>query len=421
MQPYGIGISASEARQALKKGDISILELVEAHVRRIEDVNGRINAVIYPMFEQALEQARAASKALKKNSDTGKLFGIPITLKDQFMVRGTPASCGLSNRTSKRMDQEDSLVSRLREEGAIILGKTNLPQLLFSHECEHAHYGRAKNPWNLERTTGGSSGGEAGIIAAGGSMLDLGGDMGGSLRVPAHCCGIHAIKPTSGRLPNDDTPPGLGYFAEFAGFEGFVVQPGPMARSVEDLKTMLDCFLYKPLKSMDSYIPHSWSPGSISPPDGLRIGIYTDNTYFPVSPAISRVVSAAAKNLEDAGLSVGLFIPPDPTEGMNIYMSLLSADGGQWIKNALNGEQPTSDVKSFMQLAGLPNSIRPGISKLLSLMGQKFASSSILNAGRLSVHKYWETTMRRTNYRTRFLESMNAQNIDLIRFSYQES
>ena len=129
----------------------------------------------------------------------GPLHGVPITIKDQFLVAGTPTTWGLPNQAGHRAEEDGPLVQRWRQAGAIILGKTNVPQLLYYAESDNPLYGRANNPWNLARTPGGSSGGEGAIIAAGGSPIGMGGDIGGSLRIPAHFCGLTTLKPTSGR------------------------------------------------------------------------------------------------------------------------------------------------------------------------------------------------------------------------------
>jgi fatty acid amide hydrolase len=189
------------ARQ-IAAGAITSAELVEAHIRRIEAVNPRLNAVVVTRFEQARAEAAAADEARRRGDPLGPLHGVPITIKECFHVAGTPSTEGVGRFASELVAHDAPLVARLRRAGAIVLAKTNVPQLLLMHETDNPVYGRTQNPWDLERGPGGSSGGEGAIVASGGSPLGLGNDIGGSIRFPAHSCGICGIKPTTLRLTN---------------------------------------------------------------------------------------------------------------------------------------------------------------------------------------------------------------------------
>jgi len=224
------GRGASELARLIRGGDVSARDVVEAHIRRIEDVDARLNAVVARRFEEALAEATRADDARARGEVLGPLHGVPVTIKDQFLVAGMPTTFGLPPRASHRADGDGPLVARLRQAGAIVLGKTNVSQLLFYHESDNPVYGRTNNPWNLDRTPGGSSGGEGAIVAAGGSALGLGSDLGGSIRIPAHFCGIAGLKPSSRRLSLLDTPAGIFFEQDVIGY-----QPGPLARTVADL------------------------------------------------------------------------------------------------------------------------------------------------------------------------------------------
>src|SRR5262245_27966182 len=176
----------------------------------------------------------AADERQARGEPLGPLHGVPVTVKECFHLAGTKATIGITSPAYQEPAIADGvMVSRLRRAGAIVLGKTNLPQLMIWHECDNPVYGRTNNPWDLGRTPGGSTGGEAAIIAAQGSPLGLGNDLGGSIRVPCHFCGIHGLKPTSFRLTR------RGSESTLKGFGAIVTQPGPMARSVDDLWLML--------------------------------------------------------------------------------------------------------------------------------------------------------------------------------------
>jgi fatty acid amide hydrolase len=406
-------VSATALAAAIREKRVSVSEVVAAHLARIQEWSD-LNAVIWPLFEQATKQAQAADAALAQGVQPGALFGVPMTLKDQYMLRGTPTSCGLAHRAEAIVDSEGPLVTRLREQGAIFLGKTNLPQLLVSHECDHGLYGAAKNPWDPARTPGGSSGGEAAIIAVGGSPLGLGCDMGGSIRVPAHCCGIVGLKPTTGRFPNDDTPLATGYFADLFGFEGFLPQPGPMARHVDDLKLAMDALLAQPIGGGLDAPPVPWSVGPIVEPIGLRIGIYTDNGFFAASPALRRLAREAGEALAARGLDVLPFDPPDPSDGIRLGLRLLVSDGAAWVRQALAGEAPISDVRSLLQISGVPTILRGPTAALLKALGQEHAAQSMRELRPCDAREYWRLCAERTRYRMRFVQAMNDAAIDVL-------
>src|SRR5437660_6870389 len=203
--------SATSLAQAIRDKRVSSQEVVEAYIHRIEAVNPQLNAVVQLTAETALTQARQADVALARGEITGPLHGVPITIKDSFDTRGVISTAGTKGRTSYVPQQDATAVARMRAAGAILLGKTNLPELSLAYESNNLIYGRTNNPYDLSRTPGGSSGGESAIIAAGGSPLGLGTDAAGSIRWPAHCCGIVGIKPTRGRVPMTGAfPPSVG-------------------------------------------------------------------------------------------------------------------------------------------------------------------------------------------------------------------
>lgn len=404
-------MSASEIHRAAVAGSVSVSDVVEAHIERIKATNDQLNAVIYPLFAEAMAQARAADAS---RSRKGRLFGVPMTIKDQYFLRGTPVSCGLAHRADAPVQKEGSLVSRLRAQGAVFLGKTNVPQLLISYECHHGLYGDAHNPWDSTRAPGGSSGGEAAIIAAGGSPLGLGGDMGGSIRVPAHCCGIFGFKPTTGRLPNDDTPLEAGFVAHLLGFEAWLPQPGPLARTVDDLKLALDALLDEPYEATADTPPVPWSTEPIDPPDGIRIGVYRDDGFLCASPAMRRLVGEAGDALGALGLDVQTFEPPDPAGAIELALELLGADGATWLKEALAGDEPSDDIRAVQQGARLPNLLRGPVSGLLRLLGQHHASRLVLRSGPRDSEAYWRMCGERTRYRSRFRRAMQEQGVDVL-------
>jgi amidase len=277
---------------------ISPVELVESHLARIAGQNPRINAFVTVFEDQARADAKLAEAAVMHGEVLGLLHGVPVTVKDSFDIAGQPTLCGSRFRLGHKAAHDATAVARLRAAGAIILGKTNTPEFLSSYETDNAITGRTNNPWNLERTPGGSSGGEAAAIASFCSAGGIGSDGGGSIRIPAHFCGIAGLKPTPGRIP------ATGHFPVMNHPGGLLSVAGPLARSAEDLR-----LLFAALAGYDSQDPFS-APVPLQPPTeaGLRVGVFEQFYRVPVDPEIRQAVRQAASVL------AGLMIPTEPFE-----------------------------------------------------------------------------------------------------------
>ena len=225
--------SARALARAIRARELSVREAVDACLARIEEVNPRLNAVVLIRGEEARREADEADAALARGEETGPLQGVPITLKDSHDTAGTVSTWGTPGRRNRIPEAHATAAGRLLEAGAILLGKTNTPEFTLSFETDNPIHGRTSNPYDTDRTPGGSSGGAAAILAAGGAALDLGTDTGGSIRLPAHFCGIAGIRPTTGRVPRTGHAIGPG------GLIDSLTQVGPMARFVEDLALAL--------------------------------------------------------------------------------------------------------------------------------------------------------------------------------------
>ncbi|MDH3743056.1 MAG: amidase family protein, partial [Hyphomicrobiales bacterium] len=192
--------SASDLALAIREKEISSIEVIEAHLNRIEAVNAGLNAVVTNLAETALDAARLADQQIASGADTGPLHGVPFTIKDVFDLAGTATTMGIVELKDKMPATDTPVVAHLKKAGAIPIARTNVPDIGVRWHTDNDLYGATLNPWDRARTPGGSSGGEAAAIATGMSPLGIGGDMGGSLRFPAQCCGIAALKPGFGRI-----------------------------------------------------------------------------------------------------------------------------------------------------------------------------------------------------------------------------
>jgi amidase len=293
---------------------ISPVELIEAHLRQIEHRNPSLNAFVTVMAGEALREARDREAAALRDEPLGLLHGVPVTVKDSFDVAGQLTEVGSRLRAGHRAVRDAAAVSRLRAAGAIILGKTNTPELLACYETDNFVTGRTNHPLDAERTPGGSSGGEAAAIAAFCSPGGIGSDGGGSIRVPAHFCGIAGLKPTPGRIGATGHFPSLG---NPGGLTGVV---GPMARSAQDLR-----LLFSALAGYDPQDPFS-TPMPLRVPDltGTRIGVWKQFYDVPVAREIRETVHKAAAALAGLGFPVDAFQPEGLERAPNVWAFLFS-------------------------------------------------------------------------------------------------
>ena len=332
--------SAKSLAHEIQNKKVSSEEVVNAHLQRIEEVNSKLNAVVQLTAERAQAEAREADAALARGEIKGPLHGVPMTLKDSLDTAGVISTGGTKGRVAFVPVEDATVVARLRGAGAILLGKTNTPELTLAGETDNLVYGRTNNPYDPSRTPGGSSGGAGAIIAAGGSPLDMGSDTGGSVRLPAHFCGIAGIKPTSGRVPRTGhiIPYGLGAIDS-------LTQIGPMARFVEDLTLALPI-----IAGPDGRDP-AIIPMRIGDPAGvelrsLRVAVHISNGIMDPTPKTADVVKAAAKALSDAGIAV----EEDRPEALAMVpdLNIIGADARAWTRRLLR-KYGTTEVHPWLQ------------------------------------------------------------------------
>jgi fatty acid amide hydrolase len=404
-------MSAGELAGAIAAGTVTSREAVEAHIQRIRAVNPDLNALIFPRFDEARAEAAEADARHGRGEPLGPLHGVPITVKDSFDVAGLPTVVGLPSRTGHRAGADSPLVARLRAAGAIILGKTNVPQMLLYNETDNPVFGLTRNPWDQGRAPGGSSGGEGATIAAGGSPLGIGSDIGGSIREPAHACGIHGLKPTTGRL----SLAGEADSWLFAGQEAILAQPGPLARTVADLALAMEILTAPGQERFDPAIPPvPWRDPAEVRLSGLRVGFYTDDGFFPAAPALRRAVREAAEALRLEGAAVEPFTPPDVAEAMRIYFGVLGADGGRNLLPLLAGGQVDRRLGSLVQVASMPKPFRITLAALLAAFGQRRMAETVRAVGQVSTGAYWNLTAARARYKERFLAALDEGGFDVI-------
>ncbi len=318
--------SGTRQAEMIRDGAVSSTELVSAHLARIDEVNPALNAVIEILREPALREANAVDRRLAAGEPLRPLEGVPFSVKDSIEVEGTVCSAGtVGFQHAARSKRDATLVTRMRDAGAIPIARTNLPDLLFAFESDNLIFGRTNNPYDGARTAGGSSGGEAALIAACGSPLGLGSDAAGSVRLPAHYCGIASLKPTSGRLARTGHVPAAGGWLEM------VWQIGPMARRVEDLWTMMPILVG--LDGQDrTVVPMPYGDPAQVPLRDLRIAFFTDNGIVAADADTRGVVEAAAKALGSEVRSVEECRPAGIEQSYELEMKMIGPDGGDGLR-----------------------------------------------------------------------------------------
>ncbi len=271
---------------------LSPVELVEAHLQRIWSLNPSINAIV-TLARGSTERAREAEAALMRGELGGPLHGIPFTAKDCFDTAGVRTTRGSKLFENRVPGQDATAIGRLKQAGAILLGKTNLPEFALWSETSNEVFGQTRNPWNRDRTAGGSSGGEAASVAAGFSPLGIGTDLGGSNRLPSHYCGIVGFKPTHGRIPLS------GQWPELMSRHMHV---GPLARTVKDAALALSVLLGPDGRNPYAVpVPAPYLSPWDAPLPRLKIGLLAEGPFAPVAKVIQETVTQAAAKLEGLG------------------------------------------------------------------------------------------------------------------------
>jgi amidase len=332
--------SVTTLARLIREREVSCVEVMTAHLERIDAVNPIINALVY-RNPQALEQAQAADDALARGELRGPLHGVPFTVKDNIQVKGLVCTTGTTGYKDYVAPEDAVMVARLKNAGAIPLGMTNMPELGIAFESDNLVYGRSNNPYGLDRTPGGSSGGESAIISAGGSPFGLGNDGAGSVRTPAAFCGIAGLKPNTGRLPV------TGHVTtSYSGFYPGVSQDGPMARYAADLNLILPIIAGVDWRD-PMIVPMPILDADDVSVQGLRVAFYTDDGFHAPTPEIAAAVRATAAALAERGAIVEEARPPGVEQAYTLRMSYYGAVSSVGLEDALR-EMGTPQQSALM-------------------------------------------------------------------------
>jgi len=389
-------LSAKDLAGKIARGTVTAADAVEDHIAALERVNPKLNALVVARYEQARAEAREVDRKRAAGEPLGPLAGVPVTIKECLDLAGTPSTFGIASWRKRNASRDEKHVARLRAAGAIVLGKTNVGQLLLMFETDNPVYGRTNHPLDPERSPGGSSGGEAALIASFASALGLGTDLAGSCRVPASFCGITAIKPTAGRC--DD--PGRGSIP--IGQRTIASQIGVLGRSVDDVALGLQVINGGARPEPDGTLAPAMPLLDATAVDvsKLRIAHYTDDGTFAPSPAVRRAVQEAVAALEARGATVRAWAPPDVPHARDLLFGVFSADSFEGCRRAL-GRDPRDRRIAKIELAARFKGL---VELLLSLDGHgRLKREVIANYGHRDTDHYWHLVEAVIDYRQRFL------------------
>lgn len=346
-------MGATELAEAIRCREMSSQEVIEAHLRRIEEVNPSVNAVTVVLAEQALEAAKAADRAAARGGDLPPFHGIPFTVKGNIDLVGTPTTQGLRALAGAYPRLDAPVVERLKAAGAIPLGRTNLPNFAIRWHTDSELWGATVNPWDRTRTPGASSGGEAVALATGMSPLGLGNDMLGSLRWPAQCCGICVLKPTLGRIPDAATA-GL---VDWPISVQLAAVPGPMARRIADLRAAFEVLAGPSWRDPWSVPAPLRGP---APAEPIRIALVVDPAGYGTARQVQEGVWKAARTLEDAGYAVEEVEPPSIDEAVKTLLGMLNTPdlraGWQMMSHMIPADT-NRFLSAFFEVAGEPDPV----------------------------------------------------------------
>lgn len=403
MELCTLGLEEMAAR--LSRGELSSAELVEAHQQRIEAHEPALRAFAHRFTDRARQEAAAADRA-RAEGDRRPLLGLPLTVKESLETAGLASTLGVSARQGQLAQRDAVIVQVAREEGAVLLGKTNVSQLLLFHESDNPLFGRTQNPWDPARVPGGSSGGEAAAIAAGLSPGGIGTDIGGSVRVPAAFTGIAGLKPTNDRWSN------VGAVGALAGQEIIRGQTGPMARTARDVAWLFRRLSAERQAQLDPAVPPL--PVSDVAAAGLTVGVYESDGWIEPAASVKRAVREAADHLRAAGVRVVPYAPPEVSHIVDTYFGALSSDGGVTVDRVLAGERAVAQLQGLRRLAGLPALARASLAMLMGLRGELRTKQLIEAVREKPVAELWRLAAERTRLRNLSAAAMQAAGVDAL-------
>lgn len=398
-----------ELAESLGTGALTSVAIVEAFLERIQTLQSDLRPMARVFPQMAMQAALESDTRRKNNQALSRFDGVPITLKESIDMKGEATTLGLESRKEHRANRNAVVTDLVNRAGMIVLGKSNVSQALLFNESRNPLFGQSVNPFDSKRGPGGSSGGEAAAIAAYASPGGFGTDIGGSIRVPAHYCGICGLKPTVDRISN------RGVVTAIPGQEVARGQVGPMARTVADLRGLLDVTSPTQCSALDPRVsPQGWQVDAPVPLKELRVGYYTYDGIIEASAANQRAVDKAATVFRDAGATVTPFEPPMAEEILYTYLGALSADGGKTLSLQLPKEDADMALSLLFSMVRMPNAARKAAGVGMAALGERVAGRMLEAFGEKSTHDLWRLTARARQLRLEVFDHWVHHGFDIV-------
>ncbi|XP_063795600.1 vitamin D3 hydroxylase-associated protein-like isoform X4 [Pseudophryne corroboree] len=400
-----LSLPLAELVEELKKGSLSPEAVLHVYVEKALEVTKEVNCVT-----DFLADCETQLQEVKKQQEKGLLYGVPISLKDDVGYKGHNSTLGLVHFLGVDEAVDSVIVQVLKKQGAIPFVKTNVPQSLINFDCSNSIYGQTLNPHNHKKTCGGSSGGEGALIAGGGTILGVGSDVLGSIRMPSSFCGICGFKPSGDRLS------ARGFCSPVSGMKSAVSMPGPMARDVDSLALFMKAVLCDDLFQLDPTVPPVPFKDEIyNSSKRLTIGFFDTDGYFLPHPSMRRAIQETKTLLEEAGHTLVPFTPPRIEYALNeLCLRGFFADGGTTLVDKFKCDIVDPNLKQQIFLYNIPNIVKKIVSIFMRPMFPRIANHLEAHCGVGSVKDLWKHYTAIKEYRCNFINEWKKLGLDAL-------
>ncbi|XP_063057510.1 fatty-acid amide hydrolase 1 isoform X2 [Engraulis encrasicolus] len=399
-----LSLSLAKLTERLHKGSLNPEEVLHAYMKKALEVNKKLNCATEILLESCQQVSNLES------CRDGLLYGVPISIKDNVGYKGHDSTCGLVCKVDQPDEDDCVLVKVLKSQGAVPFIKTNIPQGLLNYDCSNPLFGQCRNPHNLQKTPGGSSGGEGSLIGGGGSILGIGTDIGGSIRIPSAFCGICGLKPTANRLSL------RGLSAAVRGQKSVSSAIGPMARDVDSLALCMRALLCEEMFTLDPTVPPiPFNDQVYLSTEPLRIGYCEDDGYLKPSPSMARTLRETKEMLERAGHTLVPFTPPRIFYTMHeLIVRGILADGTETLLSKLEGGPVDKCLTAQIIPYRLPIWVKTMLSVVLKPIFPRIAASLSAICGVRSVADLWRQHVRVEDYTHEFIAEWRKMKMDVL-------